>query len=266
MGLYQFLVVLIAVGAVICDTYTNETFENVLDAPREPRDRFRLMVSNVDEQRVSDEIQDFTNYDCERMVVIRNKAKDPFRLTCQSYHDTPKTLTIKPDNAFVFTFKPQKNGNTKFWCTVEYKMQFARFDVYNEALSYMCPRAIKEVYQYTVNHDGVHVDGDGKKNEGTKIRALFKGHNKFILWEEFHNNETDGFLYSGLVDGGMCSDIPEQFNDKPAAVTVCYNHCVHLYEHYGCRGEVQTIQANDDCIDVGLISDLSGKLSAIKGC
>ncbi|GIZ04274.1 uncharacterized protein CEXT_223421 [Caerostris extrusa] len=264
MAFCQFLVLLIAVGVVACDSYSNIS-ESIMEAPREPRDRFRLMISNVNEQRVSDEIEDFTNYGCERMVVIRNKAQDAFRLTCQSYHDAPKVITIKPDHAFLFTFRPQKNGNTKFWCEVDYKMQFARFDVYNEALAYMCPRSIQEVHQYTVNHDGVYVD-EAKNNGGSKIRALFKGHNKFILWEEFVNEETDGFLYSGLVDGGMCSDIPEQFNDKPAAVTVCYNHCVHLYEHYGCRGAIQTVQANDDCIDVGISADLNGKLSAIKGC
>ncbi|GBM47337.1 hypothetical protein AVEN_94444-1 [Araneus ventricosus] len=257
MGCYLFLTLLIAVGALADDT--------LLEAPREPRDRFRMMISNVNEERVQDEIEDFTNYGCERMVVIRNKAKEAFQLTCESYHDKPRIIKIQPDSAFLFTFRPQKNGTTKFWCTVDYKMQFARFDVYNEALAYMCPRAISEVHQYTINHEGVFVDA-AKGNEGTKIRALFKGHNKFILWEEFNNGETDGLLYSGLVDGGMCSDIPEQFNDKPAAVTICYNHCVHLYEHYGCRGEVQTVQANDDCIDVGLNSNVTGKLSAIKGC
>lgn len=234
-------------------------------APRVPRDRFRVLVSNVAEDRVRDEIEDFTNYKCERMVVIRNKAQDAFRLACRSKEDAPKTVTIQPDNAYLFTFRPKKDGSSRFWCTVEYKQQFARFFVYDERLHYMCPRDIEEVHQYTVTHDGVHVD-EANDNGGTKIRALFKGHNKFILWETFVNNVTDGYLYSGLVDGGMCSDIPEQFNDKPAAVTMCYNHCVHLYEHFGCTGEVQTVQASGTCVEVEINSNLGGKLSAIKGC
>ncbi|KAG8182508.1 hypothetical protein JTE90_020423 [Oedothorax gibbosus] len=237
---------------------------NAEQAPRAPRDRFRLMVSNVAEDRVRDEIDDFTNYKCERMVVIRNRAQDAFRLTCRSKEDAPKTVTIKPDNAFIFSFRPKKDGTSRYWCTVEYKMQFARFFVYDERAHYMCPRDIEEVHQYTVSHEGVFVD-EANDNGGTKIRALFKGHNKFILWEEFVNQTTDGFLYSDLVDGGMCSDVPDQFNDKPAAVTVCYNHCVHLYEHFGCTGAVQTVQATSECVDVGINPEMGGKLSAVRG-
>lgn len=239
----------------------NETYE----APRPVRDRFRMIHNNIDEGKLSDEIDDFLAYSCEKMVVVRNKAQEEFKISCQSHHDSPKKAVIKPGNAYAFSFKPRKSGSSKFWCTVEYKQQYARFDVYNEDQSYMCPRDIDEVYKYVVHHDGIYVD----KNTGSvgqKIRALFKGHNKFILWEEFENNETDGFLVSGLVDGGMCYDIPEQFNDKTAAVTVCYNHCVRLYEHYGCQGKVQITQANDDCHDVGISEELNGRLSAIQGC
>jgi len=237
----------------------------VLGAAKPVRDRFRMMMSNVNEQRVEDEIQDFTTYGCEKMVVIRNRAQAEFKLSCRSFHDAPKTQTVQQGNAFVFTFRPQKNGATKFWCALEYQQYIVRFDVYNEDMTYMCPRDIDEVYQYTVKHDGVYVDGK-KGSEGTKIRALSKGHNRYIVWEEYVDNQTDGFLISGYIDGGMCHDLPDQFNDKAAAVTVCHNHCIHLYEHFGCRGKMQTVQASGNCTDSPLISELAGKLSAIKGC
>ena len=261
--MYRSIAFLISVLVVSCaaDDY-NET----MDTPKPVRDRFRIILANVDEEKLSDEITDFTTYGCEKMAVIRNRAHEEFKISCQSRHESPKKkAVVKPGNAFAFSFRPQKNGNSVFWCTVEYKEAFARFDVYNEEGTYMCPRDIDEVYQYVVYHDGIYVD-KSKGNNGQKIRALFKGHNKFILWEEYENATTDGFLLGGVVDGGMCYDIPDQFNDKAAAVTICYNHCVHLYEHYGCQGRVQTIQAMDDCIDKGLEEELGGKLSAIQGC
>ncbi|KFM71221.1 hypothetical protein X975_14061, partial [Stegodyphus mimosarum] len=236
-----------------------------LNAPKNPTDRFRIILSNISESSVLDAVEDFTNYGCEKMVVIRNAAQAAIHLTCQSSHDAPKAVNIERGNAFLFTFRPRKNGRSTFWCNLEYKHQFARFDVYNENLPYMCPRAIHEVYQYTVRHDGVYVDHTNRSGE-SKIRALSKGHNSVILWEEFTNNETNGFLYSVLVDGGMCADLPDQFNDKPAAVTLCYNHCVHLYEHRGCLGEVQTVHAGNDCTDTPIVSSLVGKMSSVKGC
>lgn len=256
--------ILFSIGVAVCASYDYNDTLDMANAPRPLRDRFRLIQNNINEERLNDEIQDFRAYGCEKMVVIRNKAQAEFKINCHSNHDAPKAAVIQPDNAYAFSFKPLRNGNSKFWCTVEYKNQFARFDVYNEDLSYMCPRDIDDIYQYIVHHDGIYVDRKGDKGE--KIRALLKGHNKFILWEEFEDGETDGLLISGLVDGGMCYDVPEQFNDKTAAVTICYNHCVKLFEHYGCRGKIQTVQASDDCIDVGLIEELGGKLSAVKGC
>lgn len=262
MELFPCLVLLISVGAVVSETFAyNETQE----AARPLRDRFRIIQNNINEERLLDEIEDFTAYGCERMVVIRNKAQGEIKVSCRSRHDNPKPTKIQPENAYTFTFRPQKNGNSKFWCTVEYRQQYAQFDVYNEDLSYMCPRDIDEIYQYAVHHDGVYVD-KSKGSEGQKIRALMKGHNKFILWEEFEKNETDGYLLSGYVDGGMCYDIPEQFNDKTAAVTICYNHCVYLYEHYGCRGKFQVVQAKDECHDAAISEVIGNQLSAIRGC
>lgn len=262
--MYRPVLILFSALVVLC---TALDYNETLNAPKPVRDRFRIILSNVNEEKLSDEITDFITYGCEKMVVIRNRAHDEFRISCQSAHESPKKKTVvKPGNAFAFSFRPQKNGNSIFWCTLEYKEAFARFDVYNEESTYMCPREIDEVYQYVVNHDGIYVD-KSKGNEGQKIRALFKGHNKFILWEEFENNEADGLIVTGLVDGGMCYDIPEQFNDKTAAVTVCYNHCVRLYEHYGCQGKVHIVQANrDDCSDIGIPEDLQDKISAVQGC
>ena len=229
------------------------------------RDRFRLILSNVDANRAEDEIKDFLNYGCEAIITVSNDAQERARIGCRSADDKTRETILSPGNSFLFSIRPRSDGSSEYWCTLLYRQHWVRFDAYSEkSHQYLCPG--RRVYKYSIRNDGIYADPT--EEGGVKIRSLLKGHNRFVLWEQFDqsHNTTNGLLMTGYVDGGICSDLPDHFDDKAAAITVCNHQCIYVYDNRRCTGPVQKLQATDGCQDFMLDSSLLKKVSALKGC